>query len=283
MDTGEGEARFAMLETIREYGLERLAESGEEAAIRRRHAEHLIEIAEQASDALSGPEQGTWTRRLERDLDNFRSALGWALQSGAAELGLRLSVALRSFWRLGSHLHEGVRWLRELLALPGAAERTLLRARALTVAADLISWQGETEAYLGLAEEAVSIHRELGEPRGVADALEELGVAQMYAGRLEVARVNLEEARERNIGLGNRQKANECNMVLGLLALLEERPGQARPLFEDALEAFTDLHDPGGARSRNSTWGWWPGRRATARPPRDVTAPAFPYSVNSTT
>ena len=106
VDSNDGEPRFVILETIREYGLERLAEAGEEAAVRRRHAEYWTQVAEQVLEALSGPEQAAWTRRLEEDHDNFRSALSWVLRSGEAELGRRLGAALSDFWRLGSE-----RWL----------------------------------------------------------------------------------------------------------------------------------------------------------------------------
>lgn len=244
VDSPEGEARFNMLETIREYGLERLSASAEETHIRRRHAEHWIQVGEQASEALSGPEQATWTRRLERDLDNFRSVLSWALQSGEAELGLRLAAALHDFWRLGSHVREGVRWLGELLELPGAAGHTLLRARALNAAAELAPWMGATEAQLGFAEEAVAAYRDLGDPRGIPEALGGLGWAQLHAGRLDAARANLEEARTLHIDQGNRQEAANCNLGLGTLAQLEGRPEQARERFEDALETFTDVRDP---------------------------------------
>ncbi|HET6771344.1 MAG TPA: adenylate/guanylate cyclase domain-containing protein [Actinomycetota bacterium] len=244
VNTSEDESRFAMLETIREYGLERLSESGEESVIRRRHAEHWIVVGERASEPLLGAEQAAATRRIELDHDNFRSALAWVLKSGEAELGLRLGGALREFWRLGGHLSEGVRWLNQLLALPGAAGRTFLRARALTAAADLTSWTGQREENLRFAEEAVSIYRDLGDPDGIPDALEELGAAQMFAGQLEAARAALEEARELNIDRRNRQKAGECTFALGMLALLEGRPGQARERFEDALATFNDLRDP---------------------------------------
>ena len=95
VDAPDAESRFGMLETIREYGLERLVELGEESLIRRRHAEHWIQVGEQASDALSGPDQAKWSRLLELDNDNFRSALAWVLQSGEAELGLQLGAALQ--------------------------------------------------------------------------------------------------------------------------------------------------------------------------------------------
>jgi predicted ATPase/class 3 adenylate cyclase len=244
VDTSAGEPRFAMLETIREYGLERLSDAGDESAIRRRHAEHWTEVGEQVSEALFGPKQQAATRRLGYDLDNFRSALSWVLESGEAELGLRLGAALRDFWRLGGHLREGRRWLEDVLALPGASGTTLLRARALTAAADLCSWIGEADAYLRLAEEAVSSYRDLADPRGIADALAELGVAQMFVGRLDAARATLMEARELNLGLGNRQKAAQCAHALGYVALLEGRPQEAREFFEGALATFEDLRDP---------------------------------------
>jgi tetratricopeptide (TPR) repeat protein len=244
VEAPEGEPRFGMLETIREYGLERLSESGQETAIRWGHAEHWIQVGERASAALSGPEQAAWTVRLERDHDNFRAALSWVLQLGEAELGLRLGSALREFWRLAGHVREGVRWLDELLALPGAARPTLVRARALTAAADLSSWIGEAEAYLRFAQEAVAIYRDLDDPRGIPDALAELGVAQMFVGRLDAARATLQEARELNTRLGNRHKASECAHALGYVALLEGQPQEARELFEDALATFEDLLDP---------------------------------------
>lgn len=240
IDTSEGEPRFAMLETIREYGLERLSQDGDESAIRRRHEEHWIDVAEQVSAVLFGPEQQAATRQLGDDLDNFRSALSWVLDSGEAELGLRLGAALRAFWRLGGHLREGERWLKEVLSLPGAAGTTLLRARALTAAADLSSRIGEANAYLRFAEEAVSTYRDLADPPGIADALAELGVAQMYVGQLDAARATLSEARELNIGLRNRQKAGECAHALGFVALLESQPQQARGFFEEALATFED-------------------------------------------
>jgi predicted ATPase len=237
----DGDPRLTILETIREYGLERLADGGEEAAIRRRHAEHCTRVAERAVEALSGPDQAAWARRLERDHDNFRSALSWMLRSGEAELGLRLGAALGDFWRIGSHVREGVRWLGGLLALPGAAGSTLARARALHAAGELHAWINMPEAYLRFAQEAVAIYRDLGDARGIAAAVQELGWAELQLGRLDRARTQLEEARRLSLGLGDRQKAGECSNGLGMLALLEDRPEQARPLFEDALGTFRDL------------------------------------------
>jgi tetratricopeptide (TPR) repeat protein len=183
-------------------------------------------------------------RRLEPDHDNFRAALAWVLETRDAELGLRLGAALRYFWRLGGHVAEGLRWLDALLAQPGAADRTALRARAMTAAADMSGWTGEGQAYLHRAEEAVAIYRELDDAQGIPDALEELGAAQMDTGQLDLARANLEEARERNLAIGNRQRAAECTLLLGMVAGFQRQVGEARARWEGALATFTDLQDP---------------------------------------
>ena len=243
-DGTEGEPRFAMLETIREYSVERLSASGEESVIRRRHAEHWIAVAAAASEVTFGAVQFAPVRRLEPDHENFRSALAWVLETRDAELGLRLGAALRYFWRLGGHVAEGLRWLDALLAQPGATDRTALRARAMTAAADMSGWTGEAKAYLQRAEEAVAIYRELNDAQGIPDALEELGAALMATGQLDSARANLEEAHERNLAIGNRQRAAECTLLLGMVAASQRQVGEARARWEGALATFTDLQDP---------------------------------------
>jgi predicted ATPase/class 3 adenylate cyclase len=241
VDAPDAESRFGMLETIREYGLERLVELGEESLIRRRHAEHWIHVGEQASDALSGPDQARWSRLLELEHDNFRSALTWVLQSGEGELGLQLGAALREFWRLGSHVREGVRWLSDILAMPAASQMTLLRARALSAAGDLHGWIDDPQAYLRFADEALAIFRELGDVAALPAAIQNLGWAQLQTGHLEAAAANLSEARKLDVELGNLQTAANAMIGLGVLAVIEGRPWEARPLYADALKIFKDL------------------------------------------
>ena len=135
---------------IREFGLERLAESGEEAAIRRRHVEHWTQDAERLTRRFR-PRASRCGPPLEHDHDNFRSALRLGLRSGEVGAGLRLGAALSDFWRLGGHVREGLRWLGDVLTLPGAAGSTLPRARALTAAGGLHVWINAPEVYLGFA------------------------------------------------------------------------------------------------------------------------------------
>ena len=107
-----------MLSTIREFALERLEQRGELAERQRRHAAYFVELAERAGPELAGPQRARWFARLERELDDLRAALAWTLDNGEAEMGLRLSEALRPFWeeREGSVLVllSGVRRMGEL-------------------------------------------------------------------------------------------------------------------------------------------------------------------------
>jgi len=112
-----GELRFAMLETIREFGLERLAGFGWESAVRDRHARCFLAIAERAEAAFWGFAPGDWRELLDGERDNFREAIAWALERGDAELALRLSAALDPFWWPFDHQAEGRKWLLRALAV----------------------------------------------------------------------------------------------------------------------------------------------------------------------
>jgi len=134
---GQGEPRFGMLETIREYALERLAARGDEEESRRRHAGYYLALAEAAEPELTGPTQGMWLERLEHEGDNLRAALRWTRESGEIETGLRLAGALWRFWYTRGYQREGRGWLEGLLALaatgPGAPSKAA-RAKAFNAA-----------------------------------------------------------------------------------------------------------------------------------------------------
>ena len=187
------EPRFDMLETIREYAAERLEEDGPDGeSVRRRHAEHFLELAEEADRHLTGADAARWLDRLEREHDNFRAAIAFAAASRAADVELRLATALRYFWWWRGHLSEGRRWLEAALARGGHVEPSV-RARALRTTAVLVSRQGEAARSKQLYGEALELFREIGDTHSAARTLAELGAAALGEGDHETATRLFEE------------------------------------------------------------------------------------------
>jgi tetratricopeptide (TPR) repeat protein len=243
LDDPAGEPRFGMLETIREYGFDRLSASGEESGLRRRHAEHWAEVAERAAESPTGPEQAEWIRQLDRDLDNLRAALDWSVHAQEVDLGLRLAAALDDYWRLASHVREGVHRLTELLAVDVSGATALQRGRALNVLSGLHGWIDDPERMAAASEEALAIYRDLDDPAGLADAIGSIGWAHLQMGRLEPARINLTEAIDRFLDLGDRKRAAAAMPALGIIAQFQGDLGEARRRFEAAADALRDLGD----------------------------------------
>lgn len=169
---GDRDPRITMLETLREYALERLASSGEELEIRARHAAYYLEFAETAVPLLHGPAQAHWLDRLEADHDNLRAACAWFHSSGEIETELRLTAALHWFWDRRGYLEEGRSRLQ--LALAGAgqvenASRALTHARAwaLVGTAALAFDQGDREAVSIAAAASVALFTQLDDRPGL--------------------------------------------------------------------------------------------------------------------
>jgi tetratricopeptide (TPR) repeat protein len=167
----DGEVRFRMLETIREYGAERLSASGEEADVQRRHALHVRDLAEEAVPHLDRADSGTWMIRLEHEQDNVRAALDWAERDGDAETAVRIAAAMWGVWRRRGHLTEARDRLERLVTLPALQRRDRLRVLALGALGSLAYWQRDYERMAPLYEEALDIARELGDRRLLAEAL----------------------------------------------------------------------------------------------------------------
>ena len=166
--------RLGMLETIREYALERLAARGDGGAVRRRHAAFYLVLAEDAEPGLLGPQQREWLERLDAERDNIRAALGWALDAGEAEIGLTIGSALWRFWQLRNHELEARERLEELLALGSGSART--RAKAQTMVGSLSFVLGEFETARRVLQESLRVHRRLGDTRMIASTLGLLAV-----------------------------------------------------------------------------------------------------------
>jgi predicted ATPase/predicted negative regulator of RcsB-dependent stress response len=242
----DGDMRFRMLQIMREFGMEKLAESGEEDPVRRRHALFFLKLAERAEPQLAGDQQLDALRRLEAEHDNLRAAMEWANRHGEAEIGLRIAGALWRFWYMKGHLTEGRRWLMGLLGLPEAAGRTAARARALNGAANLIYNIGEYDIAHALHEEALAIWRELGDRRAVAGSLNNLGLILRNKGEYARARALFEEALSINLDVGNRdwQAINLNN--LGTVAHQQHDLSAARTYHQRSVELFRAVQDRWG-------------------------------------
>jgi predicted ATPase len=189
----EDERRFVMLATIREYGRERLDATDEAEAVRLRHAEWYVALAEYAGARLRGAEEGHSLARLEREHDNLRAALTWAHESARTELLLRLCGALRGLWYMHNHVREGAHWLEIALAA-SAGQHSALRAHVLQGAATFAGMRGNLERAELLATESLALYRELGDRRGTAFLLRDCGVVAARRGDFTSATALYEES-----------------------------------------------------------------------------------------
>ncbi len=179
---GDAEPRFAMLETILDYAAERLRADFDADATHRRLAAFLLAFAEEAQPHLTMADQVPWLDRCERERANLRRAIGWTIEAGDVDLGLRMTTALWRFWHLRGPMWEGRRALEQLLALPGSPDA--VRGRALSAAGGLAWWSGDYPAMRQHYEEALPLVRQSGDKRAEVDALYDLGFAELWSGVL---------------------------------------------------------------------------------------------------
>jgi predicted ATPase/class 3 adenylate cyclase len=225
--------RFWMLETIREYAAERLHESGDVDELRRRHAEYFLALAEEA-EPYARETDAAWLDRLDQEADNLRAALDWLEASGESQLVLRLAGALMDFWGAKGHLTEGRRRLEDALA---ADERpTHARAKALLAASDLSVGHGDAARAKQRAEEALTLHRQLGDDRGVADSLYMLGHSAADDEDYETARQLWEEGLRLYREVGDRHQTMMTTRMLAWAYDDLGEPDRARRLKEEVLE-----------------------------------------------
>jgi predicted ATPase len=194
IEQSDGEPRFLMLETIREYGLEKMAACSEAPLARRAHAAYCLVLAEEGAAEDISASHTQWLDRFELEHDNFRSALDWLTETGNAEWGLRLGAALFRFWEMREHLSEGRERLGKLLKLNSAAASTLPRLRALFAAGVLAGEQGDYIAADSLTTESLAIARELGDQRSIAVSLNALAVNVRDRGDLSGSRTLFEQS-----------------------------------------------------------------------------------------
>jgi DNA-binding CsgD family transcriptional regulator len=241
-------ARYAVLETLRQFGAERLATSGGASAINERHALFFVALAEAAESGLFGPDQPAWITQLGLERGNLRVALQWALDTGNAEAGLRLGAAVFKFWEVSSSVSEGRAWLDKLL-MQSASTRTRARARSLSAAVHLAALQGDVATARVHADESLAIARELDDAPATAAALQHVGRLALFRGDYVLARSLLEEAVYASRTAGNRFFEAVSLVNLGWLAYQQGDNSAARVWLEEALAAYSDLGQPSGLAS----------------------------------
>jgi predicted ATPase/class 3 adenylate cyclase len=239
-DDHDGAVRYRFLETIRAYGLDRLAEHGEADGTRRRHADFFLRLAETAEPELWGLEQGPWAERLEREHENIKAALRWALDHKEAAVALRLSGAMARFWAVRGYLLDGQRWLSAALELERDG-RDAARAKALNGAGNLARDQGSYDAAIRFHSEALQLWQRAGGAAGVAVSFHNLGVAERDRGDRVAARAHLEQSLRMFRDLGDHGRAGLAVLNLGKLAHDTGDEEVSERLFKESLEIFLSV------------------------------------------
>jgi predicted ATPase/DNA-binding CsgD family transcriptional regulator len=233
------EARYHLLETIRQYALNLLRESGEKNKLRERHLNWYLVRAEESKAQWRGPKQKELFDQLEIEHDNLRAALEWSrLDSGSVEAGLRLGSALWRFWEIQDHLSEGRQHLADLLALPQSQPHAAARAKALYGAGYLAMMQGLERDYTvsqSLMEESLAIARELEESQLIANGIYGLGVVARFRGDNERAEELLKESLSLFRQLGDRIGTYISLYNLAEAATSRDDYKQAQSLHEESL------------------------------------------------
>jgi len=235
-----GDPRFVTLQTIREFGLECLADSGEREAMQTEYAAYFLSVAENAERGLVGPQQLDWLNRLEAEHDNLRAVLAWAIERADTEVGIRVAAAIWRFWFARGYFSEGRRWIEQSLrTYPDASGQ--VKAKALRGLGGIAWSQGDYAASRTFQEESLEIYRGLNYPRGVAASLNNLAVLAREQGDLSAARALLVESLAIRRQLGDpREIAVSLNNV-GMVAREQGDLEPARAFAEEGLALAQQL------------------------------------------
>jgi non-specific serine/threonine protein kinase len=241
------EARYRLLETLRQYGQERLEGSAEARPVKRRHARYYLALAEEAERESVGPDRPRWLARLETEHDNLRTALSWSLEGRDEELlGLGLAAALWSFWYTRGHLGEGRRWLEGAIKKHGPATDCTM-AKALVGAGYIALFQGDYGAAKGFLGRSLDLYRGLADKEGIASSLVYLGFVAVLGERdLETVPALYEEASGLGPEFEDPRVAANLSLFSGLIAISRGEMERASVLHEEALTLFRQIGDVQG-------------------------------------
>ena len=245
-EQGEGEPRFGMLETIREYCLERLSDSGEEQATRRSHAAYCLVLGEEGNPDLNETERAGWLARCDIEHDNFSAALDWLAQSSNVAWSFRLCIALFRFWERREHLAEGRARLESLLRMSGSGFARE-RANVLVYLSTFATVQRDFPAAAGFAERGISIYQKLGDQWGIAVAMNAQAIIAWDRQDHPAAQIHFDESLARWRALGDKVAIARCLHTFANFVRGRGDYARARTLLEEAGRIFETLGDRSGA------------------------------------
>jgi predicted ATPase/class 3 adenylate cyclase len=237
------EGRYRLLETVRQYGRDRLLETGEAEIVRDRHSAYFLRLTEQDAPGYPGQASIEWLERVESEHDNLRAALAWRL-SGAdsAEDGLRLVVSIWIFWFVRGHLTEGHQWVQKALEKSHSAPPRL-RARALLAAGFLAWYRGEYTVAQQVCQESLALWREEGDRQGMAFALALSGIAAQNSGSFARAVAWSEECLALARGGSTKWPEQLALYTLGGVAMREGDLDRASLLLHEGLRLARELEE----------------------------------------
>ena len=243
-EEADGEPRFAMLFTIREFALERLAASDEATAVAERHAAVYLALAEASAPGLTGTDQKRLLDRLGLENGNLRAALTWSIEHDDAETALRLGYALWRFWQMRGMLLEGADWLERILALPEAEAYPGERAKALEAAGGVAYWRAQMPIALKYYEASLELCRSIGDRAAIANALYNLGFPTLVDGsRVQTSRVAFEESLAIARELGDKAFIARVLWGLGNAHYFAEESEAARDVLTEDVALFRTMDD----------------------------------------
>jgi predicted ATPase/DNA-binding winged helix-turn-helix (wHTH) protein len=246
VDRTESEARFGMLETIRDYSLERLTVSGEESSVRRAHAAYCLVVAEEGNPELGPADRSRWLAQCDVEIDNFRAALDGLFEALDVDWGLRLCMALFRFWDMREHLTEGRARLETILRLAGNGHAKE-RARVLHFVGALATAQGDYPAAEGFLKESISLYEELDDEWGIAASLNALAVSARDRGDYSSAESSFERSLACWRMLTDRSATARCLHNLANVIKVRGEYARAQWALREATKLFEELGDRSGA------------------------------------
>ncbi|MFN8472224.1 MAG: tetratricopeptide repeat protein [Anaerolineae bacterium] len=249
-----GEPRFAMLETIREYAAEQLEASGEGEALHARHAAYFLHLAEAAEPELLGPAQIEWRNRFATEQANLRASLTWSLKTGHADIVLRTASALVPYWEWQGLLSEGQQWLEQGLKHDGGGVAVQLQAKALNAQGVLAFRQAMIEEAMQLAQQALAVAERLNDDGIAASSLRILGILALWTRDFEVAVAMHEESLERYRRVGDLAGESAELTNLGLGYSLRGEYNRAQPLFVESMNMVKRYGDNAGIARTLLIW-----------------------------